>query len=361
MRAVTDEEDLNALRLAGIGLIHNPDGQVLHWVTCSHVARMGPRGKLHFADAAQASRWLSADARRQWSWCPRCRLQSAPTATGQPPERRVGVAVSCPEGELSDYVPFEPRMDAQRMRRQALRDRLAGLVVPPGKLLHAAYRRAPPSGADVENVLLYNIQGAGLGKAMANGVRFELAPEDLAVDAYSYRAAAVDAGFDHWESRETVATFGETPLVSASLVDTWWALASERVARAGTLGADAPFGLRMHLVGPVPGLTVDVVKKVGDGVVCAMQAQVGGKNLDESARRIADRHQMDVNQVRARLTDASGAVLGTTDRLIGLRGTYVQWSPADHRCVAAEVLFTQAEHWSLAGEVFAAVRSLRAG
>ena len=51
----------------------------------------------------------------------------------------------------------------------------------------------------------------------------------------------------------------------------------------------------------------------------------------------------------------TGAVLGSTGRLVCMRGTGVQWNPADHRCLAGQVLCRAApgNTWSLSGEIYA--------
>lgn len=256
--------------------------------------------------------------------------------------------------EMSDYVPFEPRTDAQRARKREVRAVLDQLVVPADHLLHASYHRAVPHGADVENVLLYNIGGLGLQRAMAGGVRFEAGPDDPSTDAFSYQAAPLSGGFDHWDDVGTVAAFRDIPLDGVSLSDVWWALSQAQVDRAHDLAQGAAFGLRLHLSGPAGRLTIETVKSIGDGVVCALQSQTGTKDLAECARRIAARQSLREEDVQAALVDSSRAALGTVPRLVGLRGTHVQWAPQDDRCVAAEVRFTAATSWSLTGAVFAA-------
>ncbi len=49
------------------------------------------------------------------------------------------------------------------------------------------------------------------------------------------------------------------------------------------------------------------------------------------------------------------AVLGITDMLVHPRGNGVQWNPADHLCMAGQVLCRQAPGgtWTLSGEIHA--------
>jgi len=47
------------------------------------------------------------------------------------------------------------------------------------------------------------------------------------------------------------------------------------------------------------------------------------------------------------------AVLGVTDMLVHPRGTVVQWNPANHLCMAGQVLRRQVPGgtWTLSGEI----------
>ena len=53
------------------------------------------------------------------------------------------------------------------------------------------------------------------------------------------------------------------------------------------------------------------------------------------------------------LLDDRRAVLGITGRLVHLRGTGVQWNPADHLCAAGQLLCRQAPggEWTPSGEI----------
>lgn len=62
------------------------------------------------------------------------------------------------------------------------------------------------------------------------------------------------------------------------------------------------------------------------------------------------------------LLDDGRAVLGVTDRLVYSRGTGVQWNPADHLCMAGQILYWQApgDAWTLSGEIYAIEQQHRA-
>jgi hypothetical protein len=79
---------------------------------------MGPRRKLHFAALDDAVDYLNTDPRRKWERCPACAVAVSPTTLRE---------VSVSPGE---YMPFAPKAAAQLALRQALRERIASLVIP---------------------------------------------------------------------------------------------------------------------------------------------------------------------------------------------------------------------------------------
>lgn len=262
MRTVIDAADLVSIHKAGVGVVHNPNGQVLHAATCEYVGLMEPRRKLFFAAVAGAEKYLNADATRSWAWSPDCSgALASPLAGSASPSAAVH-----PPPAVGDYVPYEPRTDDQRALKAALRNRIGQLTVARGHLIHAQYRRKPPPGSDVENVLLYNIAGPQLTRVMAGKVRFELGPEDSSVDAYDYGVAPIDAGFAHWREDRELARFADVEVATPTLAAFWWALRPS----SGLVTSDAkwvakPFTLRLVVDGPVPGLTPELVKGLSDG------------------------------------------------------------------------------------------------
>lgn len=284
MRAVIDAADLASIHAVGEGLVHNPDGQVLHIASCKHVGLMGPRRRLFFPDVADAEKYLNADTTRSWSRCPDCAGAFAAPRAG-PASARAAVNTA---PAIGDYVPYEPRTDAQRALKAALRNAIGRLTIAPGHLLHAQYRRTPPPGSDVENVLLYNIAGPQLSRAMAGGVRFELGPDDSSVGAYNYGVSPIQAGFVHWREGRELARFADVEVATPTLAAVWWALRSSgRLVTSDPEWVGRPFMLRLAVEGPAPGLTPELVKGVSDGVVCALQAQPDGEGAPAADVRAA--------------------------------------------------------------------------
>jgi hypothetical protein len=69
-------------------------------------------------------------------------------------------------------------------------------------------------------------------------------------------------------------------------------------------------------------------------------ATTGGS--PRSLARLAVATGRPTDMIAQTLLNDGRAVLGVTDMLVHLRGTGVQWNPADHLCVARQVLCQQA-------------------
>ena len=359
MRAIRDHDDLRDVHTAGVGLVHNPDGQVLHAAGCAHVAAMGPRGKLHFADLAEASAHLSSDARRRWSRCPLCMPTDAPPTRyprGPAPSVAAGApatvaATPIPGGfELlvDRHVPFEPRTAQQRATRDLLRAGLRGLKARGGQLLHARLAGTLPQGTDIENALLYNIdQGGGcMAAATTAGLRFEVDPEPLAHGVrYRYGLAPADGAFESWRLGRELARIGHCPIDVRTLRCTpaWWAL-RRGAAEVATerLRPDERFCVVLDVAGPSDALRPETLKVLVDAVVCSLQAHRDTSTLDEIARRLGVALDAEPAAVADALQDTARAVLGPRPRLLHPWGTVVQWRPDDHLCVAGDVRFRTA-------------------
>lgn len=257
--------------------------------------------------------------------------------------------------EAPAYVPFEPKTDA-------LRARLRGLAASDGEVLAARFHGPLPSGADVENALLYNVDmgGGSFAEAARFGVRFEHNPTPEASGGvrYQYGLEARTAGFTVWEPARPLATV-EAPLDGPpSLAAIWWALHElGHIEVDATRGATEPFAISLRLGGPAQSAQPGLVKIVIDGVVCALQSQTDPAGADDLAPIIATSLRVDRERVRDHLLDASRSALGTRVQLAYPRAKGVQWAPDDDYCVAGEVLLEPAADWSLSASVFGLTRA----
>jgi WD domain, G-beta repeat len=202
-----------------------------------------------------------------------------------------------------------------------------------------------------------------------NGIRFELgAAMPPAPDAaeypfcYRYALAPRSGAFADWQQGRTLASFDWTDLGAfkgdKKVAQVWLALARERAqgdvadpARA----PETPFAVRVkvrppHGLQPVLG---NLVKGVIDGVVCAFQAHTDTAVLPQVVARLATVLPADPVEIEELLLDQRRAVLGVVPRLLYPYRTGVKWDPADHLCVAGELLAAEPEdgRWAIRGEI----------
>jgi hypothetical protein len=258
-------------------------------------------------------------------------------------------------------LPFDNLSPSQRALRTGLRERLAQLTAEGGEILHATYSGPKDPRADVENLLLYNVDQAGtsLRAAAAHGVRFEL-DEGAVLEApsgrpwrcsYRYRVAPREAGFSAWRPARELAGFPS----EHRLAQVWLALrrASVRVA-AEPVRPETRFGVRLELQAPASQFAApELVKSLVDGTVAALQAHADRGTVEDVSARLATQLGASAEELAQELLDDRGAVLGVTRRLLYPRARGVQWDPADHLCLAGDVLVEpgSAAGWTISGVV----------
>ena len=119
---------------------------------------------------------------------------------------------------------------------------------------------------------------------------------------------------------------------------------------------DTPFAVKVqvrppHRRRPVWG---GLVKGIFDGVICAFQAHTDTAVLPDVAARLATILPADPNEIADHLIDRRRAVLDVVPRLVKpYRSAGVQWEPADHLCVAGELLPAEpvGPRWAIRGEI----------
>lgn len=248
------------------------------------------------------------------------------------------IVVTCPEPIR--YVS-EDRPEWMARCTAALRDELRLLPVEQGTLLEATLIGVPPRGADLEDVLLYNV---GVPAAQLHaGVRLRRMPARTAGVAQRYRrvpiVAAEPADAGALLARVLVPIVDGREFESARHV--WLAARDAAVTDLPARPEMPPGGidLRVSVItahDPRRGGT-DLVKKVLDGVVAAFHIY-GGANLEEVVRRLALELGEDPERIRTLVSSSRGGLLGACD-CFWLRGDRVQVSPSDDCIHAAEVLF----------------------
>lgn len=249
-----------------------------------------------------------------------------------------------------DYIRFESRPPWQDRLRAEIRNRCSQLEPGAGEVLHATFAGVKHPNADIENLVLYNIDT--FKAAGRNGIRFEhgpLAPPapDGAEYPFSYRysLALRESGFNDWRPGRELASFGWVevggPKGTPTLAQIWLALSRSPDRTPGlTRTLKAPFALRVEVRPPRGRRPVwgGLVKAVFDGVICAHQAHTDTTNLPLVAERIAALLGEDPLTIAELLLDQRNAVIGVVPRLVKPFGKGVQWLPSDEMCLAGEVL-----------------------
>ena len=413
---IRDERVLQRLHRAGRGVIGNPSDRNLHHAACDDIEKMRIGTKKYFFATFAAAQSFIADRQAEWgggAWtnCQNCSPRAArppdparlaallgdadPGASGARGESASAdhspaediIEASGPSASFraveawSDvYLPFEPKTFAVQELRRELRDRLRRLAAGRNEVLHAVFAGERPPRADVENLLLYNVDmdGGSFAAVARDGLRFELATRGLRpapsgrgrAYAYQYRAVPRSGRLVHWREVRPLARWDDVPITGPPRLALVWLALRRAIERGDVDIADepiqpgAPFAVRLDVRRPT-GLTgrtnaAPLVKPAIDGVVSAFQAQRNIDSLADVATRLAaqlaaamtdDVPTPDV--VASLLTGSEGAVLGVVERLVVPRGDGVQWAPADDLCLAGEVLLDGefADGWQVSGSV----------
>lgn len=293
------------------------------------------------------------------------RTSTAPAATSPQLEGRHEIRGATPDGAIveawaNDYLRFEGRPDWQDDLRTEIRSRCQRLEPSLGQVLHATFFGAKQPNADVENLALYNI--GSFKVAGRNGIRFEhgaevpLAPggDDYRF-CYRYALAPRSGAFAHWKQERRLASFDWTDLGGTQLAWVWLALARGDVEVFDKAGPDTPFAVKVRVRPPHgrPPVWGGLVKGIFDGVICAFHAHTDTAALPEVVARLAAVLPADSAELEEHLRDGRRAVLGARDRLVAPYRAGVKWDPADHLCVAGELLGAQpvGPRWAIKGEL----------
>lgn len=370
---------------------HNATGARVHRAGCRTIRGSNPRGgawtgpyvKVCVDDMAELEQWAND---QQAKLIPHCGICRPPRQAVQPtPKKRVERALPRPAREgrfqvhgptsasptveawADDYIRFERRPVWQEHVRTEIRNRCRQLEPSTGQLLHASFFGAKLPNADVENLALYNIDSFRV--AGRNGIRFELGaavpPTPDGVEypfCYRYALAPRSGGFVHWQEGRTLASFDWTDLGKFAgdnkLAQVWLAIARGSAHAEVFEPAETPepaFAVRVAVRPPRGRQPVwgGLVKSIFDGVICAFQAHTDTAIPPEVVARLATALPADPVEIEKLLLDQRRAVLGVVPRLVSPYRKGVKWDPADHLCVAGELLSAEPvdERWSIRGEV----------
>lgn len=266
-----------------------------------------------------------------------------------------------------DYIRFERRPPWQDRLRGEIRSRCQQLEPTAEQVFHATFFGSKLPNADVENLALYNIDRFRV--AGRNGIRFEHgcavppAPDGAEYRfGYRYALARRTDSFAHWRRGRTLASFGWTDLgkfnSEKQLAQVWLALwRGEARTFFPAIEPDTRFGVRIEVRAPRGRQPVwgGLMKGIVDGVICAFQTHSDRPVSPEVLDRIAKATGAQPDEIERYLCDRSRAVLGVRRRLVSVYRSGVKFDPADHLCVAGELLAAEPvsddDRWAIKGDI----------
>lgn len=212
--------------------------------------------------------------------------------------------------------------------------------------------------------MLYNI--GSFKTAGGNGIRFEHgaavppAPDGAEYQfCYRYALAPRSGAFADWQRGRTMVPFDWTDLGAFAgekkLAQVWLALARQVEVAEPACAPETPFAVRVQVRPPRGHQPVwaELVKGIFDGVICAFQAHTDTTVLPDVIARLAAVLPADPVEIKDLLLDQSRAVLPVVRRLVYPYRGDVKWDPADHLCVAGELLAAEpaGPRWAIRGEL----------
>lgn len=250
-------------------------------------------------------------------------------------------------------LPFRDRCTPAHVEyRRALSKSL--MLLEDRDLLHATHTsQANPKGTDLENLLFYNVGASAFRRLAKNAVQFErkeapLPPSPIPLEfepkhhvRYSVRSAA-HSNFHHTAASPPVATSRAICPAAKQMKDLpglWRSFKEAMVIAVPSIDLNGqPFSIQITVSGSARhnfNLTT-IVKPITDAFISALHSYEG-KQLEEIAKRISLYLSCPVEYVRQLLADRHSALLGPK-AVPHLRGNGLQWSPADDRMMACEIM-----------------------
>lgn len=371
---------------------HNPTGAKVHRASCWTINGRPARGGTWTGDyvkvcadhLADLDQWAFDDVGESIPPCGTCHPAGADAQPTYAKQSKKKVTAAAPEGRFvidgpnpdsaavqvwaNDYIRFEHLPAWQKHLRDEIRSRGRQLEPSTGQVLHATFCGAKLANADVENLVLYNIDTFRV--AGRNGIRFEHGDAvPPALDGaehrfyYRYALAPRSDAVTQWRKGRALATFDWTNVDAFNsekqLAPVWLALwRGNAEPFFPVIVPDTAFGVRVEVRPPGRRQPVwgGLVKGIVDGVICAFQAHTDTTVLPEVVTRLAKVLPAQPEEIEGYLRDKSRAVLGDRPRLVSPYQAGVKWDPSDHFCVAGELLAAESESadegWAIKGEIY---------
>jgi len=239
----------------------------------------------------------------------------------------------------------------------------------PGRALHAVYVSDEEGFVDAENVLIYNVGSGAFSHLCQRGLCFERCfgpppepPKAFSVRATHYHRYGVvePENVRHkWTATQTLASWRDVvcPAVHSGSkpAEVWQAMKQGCIRPTHNARPPRLYGVEIVIRGPERAAVnlAGAVKPLLDGVLSVFHLH-DRSNMAEVTRRVAQALGTSGAAVAEMLADETHAVLGQTC-LVRIRGSGVQWCPADDGCVLGKInlkALTPGRLWSLSGRLF---------
>lgn len=385
---IADHSDGHVINIArslwpGDARVHRADCRTISGQIPRGALWTGPYVKVCAEHPAELEQWANNRLGEQVRLCGSCHPARSDTGSASRNRAERATDTSVPAGRApvhgpvvgngvveawaDDYIRYEAkhRPPWQEQLRTEIRMHCERLKPSAGQVLHAVFFGDKRANADVENVVLYCF--GSFSTAGSNGIRFEhgagvplTAGGDAYPFCYRYALAPRSGTFADWQQGRTLASFDWTDLGAFTgekiAAQVWLALSRGQAEVAEQVRApDRPFAVRVEVRPPRDHQKVlgNLVKGVFDGVISAFQAHTDTTVLPEVGERISKVVGAVPKEIEQHLLDRHRAVLGDVSRLVSPYGKGVQWNPADHWCVAGELLRAEPidSHWAIKGEI----------
>ncbi|MGC1411207.1 MAG: hypothetical protein WA864_19975 [Acetobacteraceae bacterium] len=241
-------------------------------------------------------------------------------------------------------LPFVHLSTEQSCFREMLRDAIGCLD--PCSGLRATYSTVQPRGPDLENLLFYNVGSHPFAKVGKDRIRFErlvespLTMNDQLLHHVCYRIEGEGTLFLATNGTCLAESSADFPLtlVGNELIARLWKEFKKNLhvlgARSSSVGR---FAAQIALKAPAERRLDTKMKRLLDAFLSALHSY-SGNQLEDVVRRLASvLHETDQKLLRDLLCDPRLAILEPR-RTPHLRAATLQWSPADDRLVAAEII-----------------------
>ena len=272
---------------------------------------------------------------------------------------------------VDDHIRFPPRPAWQEDLRGEIVAYCSQLEPLAGQVLSATFSGPKPGDADVENFALYNVDA--FKTCASNGIRFEHGSTVPAAPGgaeyrfhYRYALEQRSGTFGHWQIGRTVASFDWTDLGALigdiTSAKVWWALARrESYVAEQVLAPQTPFAVTLEVRAPRSGRQPRpdlLLKPIFDGAISAFQAHTDTAVVADVASRLATVLPAPSTEIERYLLDHRRAVLGEVPQLVRPQRKAGVWNPADHLCVAGELLPAEptGSCWAIRGRIVEAWR-----